>query len=686
MEHLFWTSSYGGRVPRKASFRRTGGGLHTASALEGALRRLDGAGYEAESSTDPCRSPLLLRLHEQLSAIVGFPSDQRTFGLDAFQQASIAEIVQQQILRLEDGTDRVMGDICSVRRVVVTGFTDDVPGSPGYNTFLGQRRAESVRDDLSRVLRQAAQPGRTDLLSGEQRWRRPADSREQDGGAGRRGAQHEPPRHGRVPCRLRHADVRCEMTLASSPLALGQASIRRSVAELQEFVRFPSVSADPRHAADLRRCARWLAGHLARIGLEHARVIPTAPSGRLRRLAARAGRPIVLVYGHYDVQPVDPLPAWTVPPFGAVIRGENLYGRGACDDKGQMFAHVKAIELRLQARGALPVNVKCLFEGEEEIGSPNLISFLRRHRRAMAADVVVVSDTAAAGPDRPALTYALRGALGLELFVRGPRDDIHSGHFGGVVHNPTQALCEIVAGLHTRYGRVAIPGFYDRVRLWPADERAFMARNAPADAAVLRDAGADRGWGEADYTLHERTTIRPALTVNGLTGGYQGPGGKAVIPALASAKLSFRLVPDQDPREVAALFRRHLARITPPTVRCAVRMGLAARPALVDRRHPAVLAAAAACAHGFGTEPAFLRTGGTIPVVSTFKELLGAPTVLIGFAPPGAHIHAPDEHFPLPTFFKAIATCARFLEEVGRTLPARRSVTTASRAGMRRGE
>jgi len=439
------------------------------------------------------------------------------------------------------------------------------------------------------------------------------------------------------------------------------------VSMLQEFVRFPSVSAQPRHAGDVRRCARWLAGQLRRIGLEHVRLITTARHPIVYADWLHApGRPTVLVYGHYDVQPVDPLVAWTTPPFAAVIRGGALYGRGACDDKGQMLAHVKAIEFLIRKSGGLPVNVKCLFEGEEEIGSPNFFPFLARNRRALAADVAVVSDTAAAGPDRPAITYALRGALALDLIVRGPRTDLHSGHFGGAVHNPLQALCEIIAGLHDREGRVAIPEFYQRVRNWPAAERAFMARDAPADAAKLHHAGTSRAWGEPGFTLHERTTIRPALTVNGLTGGYQGPGGKAVIPAVASAKLSFRLVPDQDPGEIGALFRRHVTRVAPPTVRCTVRTGLIARPALVDLRHPAVRAAIGACSSGFGTRPAFLRTGGTIPVASALQEQVGAPVVLMGFAPPGANIHAPNEHFPLPTFFKAIATCARFLEEVGR--------------------
>jgi acetylornithine deacetylase/succinyl-diaminopimelate desuccinylase-like protein len=440
---------------------------------------------------------------------------------------------------------------------------------------------------------------------------------------------------------------------------------RRQVDELRAFVRFPSVSAQPRRAGDVRRCALWLAGLLRRVGLDHVRVFRTPGHPIVCADWLRApGRPTLLIYGHYDVQPAEPLVAWHVPPFGAVVRGGALYGRGACDDKGQMLAHVMALDARLRARGRLPVNVKCLFEGEEEIGSPNLAPFLARRRRAFAADAAVMSDTPMAAADRPALTYSLRGGLGLELMVRGPRHDLHSGNFGGAIHNPLQALCEIIAGLHDGRGRVAVPGFYDRVRPVPPEEWAFMARNSPGDAGVLREAGAARGWGEEGYTLHERRTIRPALTVNGVTGGYQGPGGKGVIPAVASAKISFRLVPDQDPHEIAALFRRHVARVAPPAVSCAVRTLLAARPAVVDRRHPAMLAAAAACRAVFGKEPALHRGGGTIPAASILRGLLGVPVVLMGFAPPGSNIHAPDEHMPLPTYFKAVAACARFLDEL----------------------
>jgi acetylornithine deacetylase/succinyl-diaminopimelate desuccinylase-like protein len=436
---------------------------------------------------------------------------------------------------------------------------------------------------------------------------------------------------------------------------------------LAALVRFPSVSADPRFAPQVKLCASWLARHLQQIGLDHVHVFPTPGHPIVYAdWLRKPGRPTVLIYGHYDVQPADPYHEWQSPPFDPVVRAGSLYGRGACDDKGQMFAHVKALEVNLRRRGALPVNVRCLLEGEEEIGSPNLLPFLARNRRGLAVDVAVMSDSPMAGPERPAITYAVRGGLGLELTVLGPARDLHSGLYGGAVRNPLQVLCEIVAALHDQQGRIAVPGFYRRVRTVADEERAFMSRNTPPDRDLLRSAGVGRGWGEAGFRLQERTTIRPALTINGLRGGYQGTGGKAIIPASASAKLSFRLVPDQDPDEIERLFVRHLARITPPGVRCSVRRGSSARPAVMERNHPFVHAAVAACVAGFGKTPALLRMGGSIPVVSAFQRLLGVPTVLLGFAPPDARIHAPNEHFPLATFFRAIDSCSRFLHEVRR--------------------
>jgi acetylornithine deacetylase/succinyl-diaminopimelate desuccinylase-like protein len=456
------------------------------------------------------------------------------------------------------------------------------------------------------------------------------------------------------------------MRSPTQPLAFARARSTRFNRELVDFVRFPTISAQPRHAADMKRCARWLADHLKSIGFEQSSVLRTPGHPLVYAEWCRHPKlPTVLVYGHYDVQPADPLDEWKSPPFSPVIRGQNLFGRGACDDKGQMFAHVKALESWFRAPGGLPVNVRCVFEGEEEIGSRNLKPFLLENRDKLGANVAVMSDMPILGPDRPAITYSMRGSLGLELELQGPRRDLHSGIYGGAVHNPAQALCEIIAALHDSDGRVAIPGFYDRVRQWSPGEREYMARVGPRDMQILRDAGASRAWGERDYTLYERTTIRPALTVNGITGGYQGPGGKGVIPARATAKLSFRLAHDQEPAEIERLFREHIARIVPATIEWHVRRQSLARPSLVDRNHPAMRAAAFAYRRGFGAHPVFIRSGGTIPVVNLLQETLGIPTVLMGFALPDDRMHAPNEKFHLPNFHRGIATSIWFLAAAG---------------------
>ena len=457
------------------------------------------------------------------------------------------------------------------------------------------------------------------------------------------------------------------MPAESNGLAYARSNRARFVVELIEFVRFASVSAGPKHARDISICAAWLAAQLRRVGFDRVRVLPTrgAPIVYAEWLHA-PGRPTVLIYGHYDVQPADPISEWQSPPFEPVVRGDNLFGRGAADDKGQMFTHVKAAECLLRTSGLLPVNVKCLFEGEEEIGSTNLPDFVRRHSKTLKADVAVLSDTRMLAADRPVITESLRGALSLELKLRGPAHDLHSGNFGGCVHNPLQVLSGIIAQLHDRDGRLTIPGFYDRVRLMTPEQRAYMAKVGPSDAEILSDAGAERGWGERGYSLYERSTVRPALSVNGISGGYQGPGVKAVIPARASAKLNFRLVPDQNPHEIDQLFRAHVRRISPPTVRLAIRTELATQPAMVDRSHPGVTAAVEAYKRGFGNAPVFLRSGGSIPVVNLFQQILAIPTVLMGFALPDDRLHAPNEKFHLPNFFNGIATSMHFLTELAR--------------------
>ncbi len=451
-----------------------------------------------------------------------------------------------------------------------------------------------------------------------------------------------------------------------NPLSYAKTHAKRFLSDLIELVYFPTISAQSKHSQHLKQCAEWLAKHLCEIGLEHVRVVQT-PRHPLVYAEWRhvLDRPTVLIYGHYDVQPVDPLDEWDTPPFEPIVRGNDLYGRGASDDKGQLFTHIKALESYLHTAGELPANVICLFEGEEEIGSRSLIRFIERNRKALKADVAVLSDMRILAPDEPAITYALRGTLSLELEVSGPRQDLHSGTFGGAIHNPLQALCEMIAQLHDANGRVAIPGFYDRVRRLSQAERAYMAQVGPSDQQFLEDAQRDEGWGEVGFTLYERSTLRPALTVNGIVGGYQGPGSKAIVPARAVAKISFRLVLDQDPREIERLFRQHIARITPSTVRSAVRTSFMAKPAVIDRSHPAMRAAQFAYHKAFGAEPVFLASGGTIPVVNTFHESLGVPTVLMGFALPDDRMHAPNEKFHLPNFYRGIATSICFLTQVG---------------------
>ncbi len=468
--------------------------------------------------------------------------------------------------------------------------------------------------------------------------------------------------------------------MQTQPLTYAHANRSGFLAELCEFVRIPSVSAQPQHAKDVKRCAEWLAVRLRKAGLEQVQVVPTPRHPIVWAEWRRAmGQPTVLIYGHYDVQPVDPLNEWCTPPFEPTLRGETLYGRGASDDKGQLLAHVTAIESYLKTAGRLPVNVVCLFEGEEEIGSPNLRAFLERNLSTFAANAAVVSDTRFLAAGRPALTYALRGGLGLELEVQALKADVHSGSFGGAVHNPIQALCEIVAHFHDANGRVAIPGFYGRVRRISPAERAAMAQSGPSDQQILRDARALRGWGERGFSLYERTTIRPALTINGITGGYQGPGGKGIIPARATAKISFRLVPDQDPDEIEQLFRSFIARIAPNTVRVGISTQLRVRPAVINRLHPAMRAAIRAYRHGFGLPPVLLRSGGSIPVVNMFQELFGMPTVLMGFALPDDRMHAPNEKFDLSQFDAGITTSLAFLQAMGAESTSSRSSLLGSK-------
>jgi len=457
-----------------------------------------------------------------------------------------------------------------------------------------------------------------------------------------------------------------ESEIAGPALLFARQMQQRFLSELAELIRFPSVSAHSRHKEDVRLCALWLAEHLRSIGLENVAVTRTQghPVVTANWLHA-SGRPTLLIYGHYDVQPPGPLSEWETSPFTPVVRGGYVYGRGASDDKGQLFVHVKAIESYLRTAGALPLNVKCVFEGEEEIGSQNLAHFLRWHPQAARADGAVISDMRILGADRPAIAESLRGALSVELEVQGQGKDLHPGNFGGAIHGPLQALCEIIAKLHDPRGRIAIPGFYEQVRELSPIERSYMARVGPTDAQILRDARAKHAWGEPGFSLYERTTIRPALTVNAIRSGDPGHSEPAVIPSKALAMLDFRLAPEQDPDAIDRLFRQFIARIAPRTVDINVRTVFSAPSVTVARNNFIVCAAAQAYRKGFNARPVFMRTGGTIPVVPLLQQTWGLPVALMGFALPDDGFHAPNERFSLASFSRGIATSIHFLHLLG---------------------
>ena len=455
--------------------------------------------------------------------------------------------------------------------------------------------------------------------------------------------------------------------LARRPLLYAEANSERFVKELLPFLRFPSVSAGTQYRESMRECARWLANHLKRIGFENARDISTL--GHPIVYASSAGKPgrlTLLIYGHYDVQPPDPLDRWHSPPFTPTIRGADLIARGASDDKGPVFVHLKALESYFAANGTLPLNVKCIFEGEEELGSPHFAQFTDGHKAELRSDFGVISDTRMMSPDRPAITYSQRGMLSMELSVQSAKQDLHSGAFGGGVPNAVQVLCEILSQMHDEAGAISIPHFYDRVLPIAEAERDNLANYGSTDERFLSNAGTACGWGEPGYTLSERSTLRPALTFNGIRGGYQGVGVKGVIPSSSSAKLSFRLVRDQDPGEIEQLLRKFVKTIAPAGVRVRMQTHARAKSAFLDPGDPLAQAAAWAYRRGFGVRPVFLPSGGTIPAVNSLKEILGIPVVLMGFALPNDRMHAPNERMYLPNFARCVATSIWFMARLAR--------------------
>ena len=441
----------------------------------------------------------------------------------------------------------------------------------------------------------------------------------------------------------------------------------RFVDELVEALRIPSISADPAHAADVVASAEYLAAAARQVGFQRAELIPTAGHPAVyAELTIDPSLPTALIYGHHDVQPVDPLDEWVSPPFEPQVRDGALYARGSADDKGQVWMHLKAVEAHIQTRGRMPLNLKLIVEGEEEIGSVHFDELVQRETGRLRADVAVVSDTPIFAKGVPSLCTGLRGLAHLEVEVTGPSLDLHSGFFGGAVANPVVELARMLASLHDpTTHRVTVPGFYDRVREPSSEERAQLAALPFDEAALLRDAGgAPATVGEEGWSVLERMWMRPTLEVNGIWGGYQGPGSKTIIPARAGAKISCRLVPDQDPAEITELVAQALRRAAPPTVRVKVTTEAGGHPVLTPIDHPAVQAARRAMRHGFGADPAIIRTGGTIPPVATFQTVLGMPSVLVGVGLPDDQIHAPNEHFDLDQYAAGVRTIARLWDEL----------------------
>jgi acetylornithine deacetylase/succinyl-diaminopimelate desuccinylase-like protein len=441
----------------------------------------------------------------------------------------------------------------------------------------------------------------------------------------------------------------------------------RYLDELKALLAIPSISALPEHAADVKRCADWCADELRRIGMQNVTLFDTPgnPVVYADWLEAE-GAPTMLFYGHYDVQPVDPLNLWESPPFEATIRDGEIYARGSADDKGQVFMHMKAIEAHLKEAGRLPLNIKIILEGEEEVGSENLDDFIRAHKHELDANVVVISDSGMFARGVPSICYGLRGLVYFQLDMRGSNTDLHSGSFGGAVANPAMVLSQVIAKMKDRSGRITIPGFYDDVVALSEEERKAWASLPYNEKKYKKDFGIPKLLGETGYTTLERTWARPTFEVNGLLSGFTGEGAKTVLPAVAMAKVSMRLVPNQDPNKIADQFQKYVEHVTPKTVTLKVTRMQGGKAWMTSYDNPFVQAAARAIEHGFGRTPIFTREGGSIPVVSTFQEELGLPSVLFGVGLPDENAHAPNEKLDLGNFHNGIIASAVLYEEIGK--------------------
>ncbi len=434
----------------------------------------------------------------------------------------------------------------------------------------------------------------------------------------------------------------------------------RFLAELLDFLRIPSISADPAYAGSVRNAAEWLAAKLTEAGLDQVRLEETAgfPIVYGEKMVDPAA-PTILVYGHYDVQPADPLDLWESPPFEPVIKNEVIYARGACDDKGQVFMHVKAFEAML-ASGELTCNVKFMIEGEEEVGSDHLGIFVEANKDLLKADVILISDTAIIANDIPSIDVGLRGLSYMEVSVQGPNRDLHSGVYGGAVANPINILCQMIASMHDEFNHITIPGFYDGVLELSASDRAAMAQTPFDLDAYQKDLGIQSVYGEKGYSTIERASIRPTLDVNGIWGGYTGEGAKTVLPSMAYAKISMRLVPNQSSETITKLFTDHFKAIAPKGVTVTVKPHHGGEAYIMPTDSIAYQAASEALAETFGKEPVPTRGGGSIPIVALFEKELGIKSILMGFGLDSDAIHSPNEHYGLFNFYKGIETIPYF--------------------------
>lgn len=455
------------------------------------------------------------------------------------------------------------------------------------------------------------------------------------------------------------------MSLSTQPFV--DANKPRLLDELLTFLRIPSVSTAPEHKADVRKAAEFVADALRKAKLENVEIVETKGHPLVYADWLHApGKPTVLCYGHYDVQPPDPLDEWISPPFEPTIRNGNIYARGATDDKGQMYMHIKAVEALFEMHGKLPVNVKFLFEGEEESGGTAIAEFLPRNTEKLKADVALVSDTEFYAEGLPTLCVGLRGLIYSEIEARGAARDLHSGTFGGVAPNPLFALAEILTKLKDENGRIQVPGMYDDVTPPTAEEKESW-QSLPFDEEKFRrnEVGSRALTGEPGFSVAERTWARPTLEVHGIVGGYMAPGAKTVIPAKATAKVSMRLVPDQKPDKIVEAYKKYVAEITPRGIQTDVRI-LSANPASgVNPAHPAIHCASEALTEVFGRETVYIRGGGSIPIVGDFKKHLGIPTVLMGFSNPDDGLHSPNEKYPVANYYAGIVTIAHFFEKYG---------------------